>query len=69
MRIDHAPAIFSAVALVAMAGFTAGHAIGERHGRQHINELLSVGFTLTDPEGYEIAAYDVPPRPAAEVQP
>lgn len=43
--------------LIGILCFAAGYMIGQ-DSVQNANDLLSVGFTITDPEGFEIRRFD-----------
>lgn len=55
--------VFSLIALAALivTSFVAGHVSG-RDGApsqgSHLNDLISVGFRVIDPEGFEVDSFD-----------
>ncbi len=45
------------IIVVAILSFTLGYLARGQHG-QNANDLLSVGFTITDPEGFPVERFD-----------
>jgi hypothetical protein len=44
--------------VVLLATFAAGYMLGTSQRSNDANDLLSVGFRIYDPQGYEIASFD-----------
>jgi hypothetical protein len=40
-----------------VAGIVAGYEVG-RESHQNVNDLLTVGYTLVDPDGYEVSNFE-----------
>jgi hypothetical protein len=61
MRIRTVSVVLAALAFVALLQlvYCVGLEHGRRDGGEHVNELLAVGFRLTDPQGFDVASYDV----------
>lgn len=49
--------LFGAIACAFIAGFAAGNGWNRPDYGQETNDLLSVGFGVIDPDGYEVAYF------------